>query len=208
MGWKASADVKHDDLGEIPGLRELSDKEREKLEKSDPNDGLHAIKKNLRIREELVAELLLKDYDQIAIDVGNFTDNWLENPDDNSPNFDVFSPTFLQDINKQLKITGDIFNPYDVFDITCRRVLHPMMFYFGVNLDTKTNKPYVVITQRDLWDKDALQSDGEISKRVAPEFLSHATDTRFELINEMTPSKARREMYKQGFIEKHEVAGL
>lgn len=207
MGWNAPTDVKHADLGEIPGIRELSDEERKKLEANDPNEGLHAIKKNLKKREAAVAESLLEDYDQLAMDVGNFLDAWIETPDPNSPEYNLLAPTLYQDIIMQLVIAGESYAPDDVYDIALRRGLHPMMFYYGVNIGSD-GKPYIVITLRDDWDENKTLTDPDIISRVAPDFLIYTKDSKYKLAEDMSPSEARREMIKQAFVEKHEVAGL
>jgi len=207
MGWTASTTPKYTNLGEIPGLRELSDKERAILEKNDPNDGLHSIRKNLKKRDAAVAEKLLEDYGQLAMDIGNYIDDWIGSPDANSPVFNILSPTLFDDIKEQLFVTGDSYKADDVYDIACRQ-LQPMMFYFGVNIDAKTNDVYIVVTRRDYWDDNKTLDDSGISDYVIPDFLTKPQDSRYEIKEDYSPSKAKREMIKQGFIEKQEVAGL
>jgi len=58
MAWTPPSAPKHTDLGEIPGIRELSDEERETLRANNPNGG-NLIMRNLDKREEETAEALL-----------------------------------------------------------------------------------------------------------------------------------------------------
>lgn len=208
MGWKAPSSPLHADLGEIPGIRELSDEERDKLAAND-HDGMHSVRKSLNERKDRVAADLLNDYGQLAMDVGNFIDAWADEPSEDGPEFDLMSDTLLYDIEEQLNITKDIFDKHDVYDIVCRRELAPMMFYFGINIDIKTKKPFIVVTREDFWDEDKTIDDDNLSRFVVPEFLVNPVDSKYEIDDpDMTPSEVRRDLLKNGFIENHGVAGL
>lgn len=211
MGWSASDTSKHSDLGEIPGIRELSDETRETLEKNDPNGGIYDFKKNMEKRKQSIIDGLDRDYDEYIVkDTRYFIEAWIDCADGVDEPFNPLSPTFLDDIKIHLVNTNNnTLNADDVYDITCRTQLRPTMFYFGVNIDEKTNKPYTVVVRRDYWNENKTLVDiNVLSDFVVPDFLTCPIDSRYEIIDDMTPSEVRRLMIKHGFVEKHEVAGL
>lgn len=208
MAWTPPTAPKHTDLGEIPGIRELSDEERATLEAADPNGGMHSVRKNLEKREEATADALVNEYGQLAMDIGNFIDDWMENPSEDSPEFNILSETLYADIEGRLNDTKDMYGAEDVFDIACRRHLVPMMFYFGVNVDSTTGKTFVVVTKGGWWNEGKILDTDSLSRFIVPDFLSNPDDSRYDVDADMSPSEVRRELKKNGFIENHEVAGL
>lgn len=208
MAWTPPTAPKHTDLGEIPGIRELSDEERAKLEAADPNGGMHSVGKNLEKHREATADDLVNEYGQLAMDIGNFIDDWEENPSEDSPEFNILSETLYADIEERLNDTKDMYGADDVFDIACRRELVPMMFYFGVNIDATTGKPFAVVTRGDWWNNGKILDTDNLARFVVPECLSNPYNSRFDVDPDMSPSELRRELKKNGFIENHEVAGL
>ena len=212
MGWSAPTAPKHTDLGEMPGLRSLSDEERDRMNKHDPNgDGRTAIRRNLEKQHNETVENLVNVYGQLAADVGNFLDEWAESvaeeePDDDPTN--VMSVTFRSHISDRLRETGETFDIEDVMDIALRRTLTPLSFYYGVNVDSTTGKCFAVVTRADLWEEDKRLDDLNFSQYVVPDFLVNPISSRYDIVNDMTPSQVRRELRKLGFIEKLEVAGL
>ena len=207
MAWTPPTAPKHTDLGEIPGIRELSDEERETLQTNNP-DGGNQIRRNLDKREEETADALLNEYGQAAMDIGNFIDDWQDCPEEEGVEFSIFSATLQADIKERLKETGDIFDADDVFDVACRRTLLPMMFYFGVNIDSTTGNLFAVVTRGDWWNDGKIMDTDSLSRFVVPECLSNPYNSRYDVDDGVTPSALRRELKNQGFIENHEVAGL
>jgi len=205
MGWSAPTNPKHEDLGEIPGLRELSDEERERLEKNDPNDGLHAVSKNLQKRNERVMGELTIQYPDTLSDIGGFISDWMDEMVAKDIPFSMHTDYFYEDIGKRLAHTGDTYNVADVHDIALRTTFQPPMFYYGIGLDEATSKPYVVITLGETWNETKVLDESDITDYVLPPFLDKSGGSRHELNEEMTPSLARREMIKQGFIENHGI---
>ena len=221
MGWTAPSAPKHNDLGEMPGVRrEITDEERERMNNNDPNqDNYTAILRNLDKREKEVAEQLVNTYGQTAMDVANFIERWNEeieeayeqaDEDDDLDDIDVnlFDDDLYDKIKERLKKTGDTFDPNDVYDIYLRRELSPEYFFYGVNVDSTTGECYAVITRMDLWHEYGKLDDKSFSKYVAPEFLSNPQDSRYDVVGDMTPSEVRRALRKLGFVERLEVAGL
>lgn len=207
MGWEAPTAPKHTDLGEIPGIRELSDEERETLRTNNP-DGGQVIGRNLEKRDEETADALVNQYGQLAMDIGNFIDEWDEDVEEEGIELDIMSVTLHEDIKERLRETGDIYDPDDVFDIACRRELVPMMFFFGVNMDATSGKIFVIVTRGDWWMESKTLDLDNLSRFVVPECLTNPVGCRYEVDPDMTPSAIRKELKNNGFIEQHEVAGL
>lgn len=207
MAWTPPSAPKHIDLGEIPGIRELSDEEKETLRTNNP-DGGNLVIRNLEKREEEISDALVNEYGQTAMDIGNFIDEWRDCPEEEGVEFSIFSATLQADIEERLKETGDIFDADDVFDVACRRTLLPMMFYFGVNMDSVTGKVFATVTRGDWWNDGKIMDTDSLSRFIVPEFLTNPNCSRYDVDEGMTPSKLRRELKNQGFIENHEVSGL
>ena len=211
MGWSAPTVPKHTDLGEMPGLRSLSDEERERMNKNDPNgDGITAIRRNLKTQRNEIAENLVSTYGQLAADVGIFLDEWADSVAEEAEgdSINVMSVMFRSHIADRLKETGETFDVEDVRDIALRRTLTPLSFYYGVNVDSKTGKCFAVVTRADLWEESKSLDDLSFSQYVVPDFLTNPISSRYDIVGDMSPSEVRRELRKAGFHEKLEVAGL
>ncbi len=208
MGWKPQSTPVHTDLGEIPGVRELSAEEEKILDRNAPDrDGQATIRKRLSEREENIAETLVDDYGQDAIDIGNMLDGWIEDEQAAVP-FDIFSDTIKTDIYLHLKSVGSSYDAAIAYDIACKRTLQPFMFYYGINMDdTLSSGFYVVITSIKRWHKDRDIDNSDLSDFVMPLFLTKINDSTYTT-KDMSPSQIRRELAKSGFVERHEVAGL
>lgn len=216
MAWTPPSAPKHNDLGEMPGIRDLTDAERDRMNANDPNqDGHVHIQRNMQAQDEATALYLTQTYGQLSMDVANFLEAWIEEEtllDDNIPDdyvpYNMFSDTFMDDIKDRLKKTMKTFSPRDVYDIAMYRDLTNHDFYYGVNIDSKTNECYAVITRVDRWEDDKNLDTESLSRYVAPEFLENPVDSRYDIVGDMTPSEVRRSLRKLGFIENLEVAGL
>lgn len=208
MGWKPPSAPVHTDLGEIPGVRELSTEEEKTLDRNAPDrDGQATVRKRLSEREENIAEALIDDYGQDAMDIGNMLDDWMEDEQAAVP-FDIFSDTIKTDIYLHLKAIGSSHDAIMTHDIACKRILKPSMFFYGINMDdTLPSGFYVVITSIQRWYKDRDIDNSDLSDFVMPLFLTKVNDSTYTA-KDMSPSQIRRELAKSGFVERHEVAGL
>lgn len=208
MGWKPPSAPLHTDLGEIPGVRELSAEEEKTLDNNAPDrDGQATISKRLTEREEKIAESLIDDYGQAAMDIGDMLDEWQYDEDSAVP-FNIFSDTIDTDIYLHLKSTNSAYDAAMVYDIACKRTLQPFMFYYGINMDdTLPSGYFIVITSIDKWHKDRDVDSSELSDFIAPLFLTKIKDSTY-IAKDMSPSQVRRELIKNGFVERHEIAGL
>jgi len=204
MAWTPPITPKHDNLGEIPGIRQISDEERERMNANE-HFGHNSMARTMEERRKSILNSIMIEYGQAAVDVGAFIHEWRDD-EEASTQLDVLSPNLHNDIGLRIITQANTIDVDIAYDIICRCELIPTMFFFGINVDA-SGSPYVYIVGKDEWELNETMSDSDILTRVAPPFLKPVTNSHYIAVDSsMTASDMRRQMINNGFTQKHEVA--
>jgi len=112
---------------------------------------------------------------------------------------------FIVDLSNELQQTPEVklgFN--EVLDIAYKLNLKPSSFYFGVDVQDEI---IVVITPIVIWEQEKRLDDNKLVDHILPDWLNKLSGSRFEIKDDMSPSKVRKELLKSGFIENHDIVG-
>ena len=160
MGWTPSAKPLYPNLGELTGLREISDEERARMRENDPNNDEGAgVMRNLSEREKAVREELEIHYtESVVMDSCDLIERWdaylhdeadtaaqnaaLANPtlpvvdEYNEDILGIFYDDFLNRLDDRIVDVGSSLVGKDVYDIAMKTLLTPQMFFYGIKTDS------------------------------------------------------------------------
>ena len=202
MAWKPDSN-KPMNLGEIPHKKQISDDELENMRENAPDRDMHeAQERQHDLEKQILADIVDqgKKYEKAVAFIGKFLD---EHGQYNGPG--ILLDDFIVDLSNELRKTPKVKLGFDeVLDIAYKLNLKPSDFYFGIDVQDKI---IVVITPIVIWVKEKRLDDNKLVEPFLPDWLDRISGSRFEIKDDMPPSKVRKELLKIGFDENHDIIG-
>lgn len=202
MAWKPDSN-KPMDLGEIPHKKKISDEEFENLRANAPDREIRdAEGRQQELEEKILADIVDQGetYEEAVAFISGFL---VGNQQYDGPG--ILLDDFIVDLSNELQKTPEVkldFN--DVLDIAYKLNLKPSDFYFGIDVQDKL---IAVITPIAIWEQEKRLDDNKLVDHILPDWLDKVAGSRFEIKDDMSPSKARKELLKTGFVENHDIVG-
>lgn len=202
MAWKPNTN-KPMDLGEIPHKKQVSDEELANMRVNAPDRDMHeAQEKQEKLEEQILSDIVDqgKKHETVVAFIGGFLN---ENQQYNGPG--ILLDDFIVGLSNELQQTPEVKLDFDeVLEIAYKLNLKPSDFYFGIDVQTDL---IVVITPVAIWEQEKRLDDNKLVDHVLPEWLNRISGSKFEITNDMAPSKVRKELLNIGFAENHDIAG-
>lgn len=202
MAWKPDSN-KPMDLGEIPHKKQVSDEELENMRTNAPNRDIHeAEDRQLELEEQILADIVDQGekYEKAVAFIGGFLDGHNQY---NGPG--ILLDDFIVDLSNELQKTSEVKLDFDeVLDIAYKLNLKPSDFYFGVDVQDKI---IVVIVPIIIWEQERRLDDRKLEDLIIPDWLVRISGSHFEIKDDISPSKARKDLLKSGFVENHDIVG-
>lgn len=202
MAWKPESN-KPMDLGEIPHKKQISDEELANMRVNAPDRDMHkAQEKQAKLEEQILADIVDQGekYEEAVAFISGFL---VGNQQYDGPG--ILLDDFIVDLSNELQQTPEVklgFN--EVLDIAYKLNLKPSDFYFGIDVQDKL---IVVITPIAIWEQEKRLDDNKLVDHILPDWLDKIAGSQFELKDDMSPSKARKELLNTGFVENHDIVG-
>jgi len=202
MAWKPDTN-KPMDLGEIPHKKQITDEEFEKLRANAPDREIREAEDRQQELEEQILSDIVDQGEQYEEAVAFISGFLVGNQQYDGPG--ILLDDFIVDLSNELQKTPEVkldFN--DVLDIAYKLNLKPSDFYFGIDVQDKL---IAVITPIAIWEQEKRLDDNKLVDHILPDWLDKIAKSRFEIKDDMSPSKARKELLKTGFVENHDIVG-
>lgn len=202
MAWKPESN-KPMDLGEIPHKKQISDEELANMRVNAPDRDMHeAQEKQAKLEEQILADIVDQGekYEEAVAFISGFL---VGNQQYDGPG--ILLDDFIVDLSNELQQTPEVkldFN--EVLDIAYKLNLKPSDFYFGIDVQDKL---IVVITPIAIWEQEKRLDDNKLVDHILPDWLDKIAGSQFELKDDMSPSKVRKELLNTGFVENHDIVG-
>lgn len=202
MAWKPDSN-KPMDLGEIPHKKQISDEELANMRVNAPDRDMHeAQEKQAKLEEQILSDIVDQGekYEEAVAFISGFL---VGNQQYDGPG--ILLDDFIVDLSNELRKTPEVkldFN--EVLEIAYKLNLKPSDFYFGIDVQDKL---IVVITPIVIWEQEKRLDDNKLVDHILPDWLDKITGSKFEIKDDMPPSKVRKELLKIGFVENHDIAG-
>ncbi len=202
MAWKPDSN-KPMDLGEIPHKKKISDEELANMRVNAPDRDMHeAQEKQAKLEEQILSDIVDQGekYEEAVAFISGFL---VGNQQYDGPG--ILLDDFIVDLSNELRKTPEVkldFN--EVLEIAYKLNLKPSDFYFGIDVQDKL---IVVITPIVIWEQEKRLDDNKLVDHILPDWLDKITGSKFEIKDDMPPSKVRKELLKIGFVENHDIAG-
>lgn len=202
MAWKPDSN-KPMDLGEIPHKKQISDNEFENMRANAPDRDMHeAQERQHDLEEQILADIVDQGekYEEVVAFIGGFLG---DHEQYNGPG--ILLDDFIVDLSNELRKNSKVKLGFDeVLDIAYKLNLKPSDFYFGIDVQDKI---IVVIVPIIIWEQEKRLDDRKLEDRIIPNWLIRVSGSRFEIKDDMPPSKVRKELLKAGFVENHDIIG-
>jgi len=200
MAWKPDSN-KPMDLGEIPHKKKISEEELANMRVNAPDRDMHeAQEKQHELEEQVLADIVDQGekYEEAVAFISGFL---VGNQQYDGPG--ILLDDFIVDLSNELQKTPEVkldFN--EVLEIAYKLNLKPSDFYFGIDVQDKL---IVVITPIAIWDQEKRLDDNKLVDHILPDWLDRISGSQFEIKDDMSPSKVRKELLKTGFVENHDI---
>lgn len=202
MAWKPDSN-KPMDLGEIPHKKQISDDELENMRANAPDRDMHEAQKRQHDLEKQILTDIVDQGEKYEKAVAFISGFLVGNQQYDGPG--ILLDDFIVDLSNELRKTPKVKLDFDeVLDIAYKLNLKPSDFYFGIDVQDKL---IVVITPIAIWEQEKRLDDNKLVDHILPDWLDKIAGSQFELKDDMSPSKARKELLKTGFVENHDVVG-
>lgn len=202
MAWKSDSN-KPMDLGEIPHKKQISDDELENMRANAPDRDMHeAQERQHDLEEQILADIVDQGekYEETVAFISGFLDGHEQY---NGPG--ILLDDFIVDLSNELRKNSKVKLGFDeVLDIAYKLNLKPSDFYFGIDVQDKI---IVVIVPIIIWEQEKRLDDRKLEDFIIPDWLNRISKSRFEIKDDMPPSKVRKELLKAGFNENHDIIG-
>lgn len=200
MAWKPG-NTSQLDLGEIPHKRQISDEEFANMRANAPDREEHQAAMEYEKRQQTILEDIISAGDDAVDALTLITD--LQDNEEMGIGPMVLDDGFVDAVETKLEERHSPLDIDTVIEVWYKKELTPEMFYFGIGMDNNNN-PYVTLVSIPYWEENGCLDDRGLEDHVAPGFLGRLMEATYEIIDK-TPSQARRDLVKLGFIENHEI---
>ena len=207
MGWKPTTTPLFEP-GEIPGKGAMSNEQSERLDKFAPKNKIGELLGNADTEFDLVQHQI-DTLDQI-MKVGQheeimaFLDDLANAKGLEEQVVDVADPNYETFLRAEYSKENLVATFDETLFVARTRFALPHLFYFGIGDVMKNGTITVAITAIPRWDANKQLDISGLSDIIVPDFLKKVDESIYEF-EDMSPSKARKELLKLGFMEQHEI---